>query len=44
VFDRRPEEALRHDKVGVSIGELSPDERLNGAPWRLVGNRPALRA
>ena len=44
VFDRRPEEAIRHYQVGVSIGEMSIGDRLEAVlPWGHVDNRPFLR-
>ncbi len=44
VFDRRPEEAIRHYQVGVGIGELSLGDRLEAVlPWGHVDNRPFLR-
>jgi len=44
VFDGRPEDAIRHYKVGVRIGELSLGADFDGVlPWGHVDNRPFLR-
>jgi tetratricopeptide (TPR) repeat protein len=44
VFDRRPEEAIRHYEVGVRVGELSLGEGFEGVlPWGHIDNRPFLR-
>ncbi len=44
VFDRSPEEAIRHYEVGVRIGELSLGEGFEGVlPWGHIDNRPFLR-
>jgi hypothetical protein len=44
VFDRRPQEAIRHYEVGVRIGELSLGDGFEGVlPWGHIDNRPFLR-
>ncbi|MBN1817850.1 MAG: hypothetical protein JW828_10850 [Sedimentisphaerales bacterium] len=44
VFDRHPEDAIRHYEVGRCIGELSlGDDFISVLPWGLVDNRPFLR-
>ncbi len=44
VFDRSPEEAIRHYEVGLRIGELSLGESFEGVlPWGHIDNRPFLR-
>lgn len=44
VFDRWPEDALRHYEVGLRIGELSLGPDFDGVlPWGLIDNRPFLR-
>jgi tetratricopeptide (TPR) repeat protein len=43
-FDRRPEQALRHYEVGLSIGAFSLGKTFDGVlPWGLIDNRPFLR-
>ncbi|MBI4700960.1 MAG: cytoplasmic protein [Deltaproteobacteria bacterium] len=43
-FDRRPEQALRHYQVGVSIGVFSIGKQFNDVlAWGLIDNRPFLR-
>lgn len=43
-FDRLPEQALRHYRAGVGIGELSLGEGFEGLlPWGYIDNRPMLR-
>lgn len=44
VFDRIPEEAIRHYEVGVRIGDLSLGDEFDGVlPWGHIDNRPFLR-
>jgi hypothetical protein len=44
VFDRWPDEAMRHYEIGVRIGELSLGGDFNGVlAWGLIDNRPFLR-
>jgi len=44
VFDHSPQDAVRHNEVGLRIGELSLGDDFNGVlPWGLIGNRPFLR-
>ena len=44
VFDRRPEDAIRHYEVGFRIGELSLGKHFDGAlSWGWIDNRPFLR-
>lgn len=44
VFDRWPEQAIRHYAVGLGIGELSLGADFEGLlPWGHVDNRPFLR-
>ena len=44
LFERHPEEAIRHYEVGVRIGELSLTDGFDGVlPWGLIDNRPFLR-
>jgi hypothetical protein len=44
VFDRWPEDAIRHYEVGLRIGELSLGPSFDGLlPWGLIDNRPFLR-
>ena len=44
VFDRRPQDAIRHYEVGLRIGELSlGDNSTDVLPWGLINNRPFLR-
>ncbi|MBL8177735.1 MAG: tetratricopeptide repeat protein [Bryobacterales bacterium] len=44
VFDRRPEDAIRHYEVGFRIGELSLGESFDGLlSWVRIDNRPFLR-
>ncbi len=44
VFDRWPEEAMRHYEIGVRIGELSLGDAFDGVlAWGLIDNRPFLR-
>jgi tetratricopeptide (TPR) repeat protein len=44
VFDRRPQDAIRHYEAGFRIGELSLGEAFDGLlPWGLIDNRPFLR-
>jgi tetratricopeptide (TPR) repeat protein len=44
VFDRGPDEAIRHYEMGVRIGELSLGEGFDGVlPWGHIDNRPFLR-
>jgi len=44
VFDRRPEDAIRHYEMGVRIGELSLGADFGGVlSWRWIDNRPFLR-
>lgn len=44
VFDRRPEDAIRHYEVGFRIGELSLGKDFDGVlPWGCIDNRPFLR-
>src|SRR5660398_318965 len=44
VFDRIPEEAIRHYDVGVRIGDLSLGDEFDGVlPWGHIDNRPFLR-
>jgi hypothetical protein len=43
-FDYHPEEALRHYRAGVAIGELSLGAEFRGVlPWGFIDNRPWLR-
>ncbi len=43
-FDRKPEMAIRHYRVGVRIGELSLGPEFDDLlPWGLIDNRPFLR-
>jgi hypothetical protein len=44
VFDRRPQDAIRHYEVGFRIGELSLGENFDGLlSWSRIDNRPFLR-
>jgi len=44
VFDRRPEDAIRHYEAGFRIGELSLSKEFGGVlPWGCIDNRPFLR-
>ncbi|MBW2162605.1 MAG: hypothetical protein JRH14_22045 [Deltaproteobacteria bacterium] len=44
VFERRPEDAIRHYEVGVRIGELSLGDDFDGVLlWGHIDNRPFLR-
>lgn len=44
LFDRWPEEAIRHYEVGIRIGELTLGDQFSGIlPWGLIDNRPFLR-
>jgi len=44
IFDRQPQDAIRHFEVGMHIGELSlGDEFASVLPWGLIDNRPFLR-
>lgn len=44
VFDRRPQDAIRHYEVGLRIGELSLGDDFNGVlPWGWIDNRSFLR-
>lgn len=44
VFDRRPEDAIRHYEVGFRIGGLSLGKGFDGVlPWGWIDNRPFLR-
>ncbi len=44
LFDRRPQDAIRHYEVGLRIGELSLGDDFTGVlPWGLIDNRPFLR-
>jgi hypothetical protein len=44
VFDRRPEDAIRHYEVGVRIGELSlGNDFADVLQWVQIDNRPFLR-
>jgi hypothetical protein len=44
VFDRRPQDAIRHYEAGFRIGELSLGEGFDGLlPWGGIDNRPFLR-
>lgn len=44
VFDRRPQEAIRHHAVGLRIAELSLGDGFEGMrPWGDIDNRPFLR-
>ena len=43
-FDRWPEDAIRHYRAGLRIGELSLGASFDGLlPWGLLDNRPFLR-
>jgi hypothetical protein len=43
-FDHRPQQAVRHYEMGVSIGALSLGKQFDGVlPWGLIDNRPFLR-
>ena len=45
VYDRRPEDAIRHYEVGVRIGELSLGDDFDGVLlWGHIYNRPFLRS
>jgi tetratricopeptide (TPR) repeat protein len=44
VFDRRPEDAIKHYKIGMRIGELSLGPGFDGVlSWGWIDNRPFLR-
>ncbi|WP_319549335.1 hypothetical protein [Desulfogranum marinum] len=44
LFDRRPQDAIRHYEVGLRIGELSLGGDFTGVlSWGLIDNRPFLR-
>ncbi|BBO85895.1 hypothetical protein DSCO28_64610 [Desulfosarcina ovata subsp. sediminis] len=44
VFDFSPQDAIRHYKIGLRIGELSlGDDFADVLPWGLIDNRPFLR-
>jgi hypothetical protein len=44
VFDRHPQDAIRHYEVGLRIGELSLGDDFTGVlAWGLIDNRPFLR-
>ena len=44
VFNRRPEDAIRHYEAGFRIGELSLSKEFSGVlPWGCIDNRPFLR-
>ena len=44
VYDRRPEDAIRHYEVGLRIGELSLGDDFDGVlRWGHIDNRPFLR-
>ncbi len=44
VYDRQPEEGLRHFEIGMRIGELSLGESFEGTlNWGWIDNRPYLR-
>ena len=44
VFDRGPEDAIRHYEVGLRIGELSLGDDFDGVlAWWNIDNRPFLR-
>ena len=44
LFDRSPEDAIRHYEAGVRIGELSLGDAFDGVLlWAFVDNRPFLR-
>jgi uncharacterized protein with HEPN domain len=44
VFDRHPDNAIRHYEVGLRIGELSLGKDFDGVlPWGWIDNRPFLR-
>ncbi|MBN1770314.1 MAG: tetratricopeptide repeat protein [Deltaproteobacteria bacterium] len=43
-FERRPERAALHYRIGLGIGELSLPEGFDGIlPWSMIFNRPFLR-
>jgi len=45
VFERWPEEAIRHYEVGLQIGQLSLEKGFDGLlPWGWIDNRPFLRS
>jgi hypothetical protein len=44
IFDRWPDQALRHYEIGVAIGSRTLEKDFDGLlPWGLLDNRPFLR-
>ncbi len=44
IFDRRPEDAIKHYEIGMRIGELSLGAHFDGVlSWGWIDNRPLLR-